>query len=61
MRELQRFAFACRQLRNRIHDAVLPTGSFTNRTYGSGQAIAIDLGQTDVELTQELVATARRE
>ena len=31
------------------------TGAFTNRTYGSAQAIAIDLGQTDVELTQELV------
>ena len=55
LRELQRFAFACSQLRNRIHDAVLPTGSFTNRTYGNSQAIAIDLGQTDVELTQELV------
>ena len=55
LRELQRFAFACAQLRNRIHDAVLPTGSFTNRTYGNSQAIAIDLGQTDVELTQELV------
>jgi hypothetical protein len=38
-----------------IHDAVQSTGSFTNRTYGSAQAIAIDLGQTDVELTQELV------
>jgi hypothetical protein len=55
MRELQRFAFACSQLRNRIHDAVLPTGAFTNRTYGNSQAIAIDLGQADVELTQELV------
>ncbi|MCX2932623.1 hypothetical protein ORI20_20330 [Mycobacterium sp. CVI_P3] len=55
LHELQRFAFTCSQLRNRIHDAVLPTGSFTNRTYGNGQAIAIDLGQTDVELTQELV------
>ncbi|MBB4856042.1 hypothetical protein HNP40_003456 [Mycobacteroides chelonae] len=55
LRELQRFAFACSQLRNRIHDAVLPTGSFTNRTYGNSQSIAIDLGQTDVELTQELV------
>jgi hypothetical protein len=55
LRELQRFAFACRQLRNRIHDAVLPTGAFANRTYGNSQAIAIDLGQTDVELTQELV------
>jgi hypothetical protein len=55
LRELQRFAFACSQLRNRIHDAVLPTGSFTNRTYGSAQAIAIDLGQTEVELTQQLV------
>jgi hypothetical protein len=55
LRQLQRFAFACSQLRNRIHDAVLPTGSFTNRTYGNSQAIAIDLGQTDVELTQELV------
>lgn len=55
LRELQRFAFACSQLRNRIHDAVLPTGSFTNRTYGNSQAIAIDLDQTDVELTQELV------
>lgn len=55
LHELQRFAFACSQLRNRIHDAVLPTGSFTNRTYGNSQAIAIDLGQTDVELTQELV------
>jgi hypothetical protein len=55
LRELQRFAFACSQLRNRIHEAVLPTGSFTNRTYGNSQAIAIDLGQTDVELTQELV------
>lgn len=55
IRELQRFAFTCSQLRNRIHDAVMPTGSFLNRTYGSGQAIAIDLGQTDVELTQELV------
>jgi hypothetical protein len=55
LRELQRFAFACSQLRNRIHDAVLPTGAFTNRTYGNSQAIAIDLGQTDVELTQELV------
>ena len=53
--ELQRFAFACSQLRNRIHDAVQSTGSFTNRTYGSAQAIAIDFGQTDVELTQELV------
>jgi hypothetical protein len=55
IRQLQRFAFTCSQLRNRIHDAVLPTGSFLNRTYGSAQAIAIDLGQTDVELTQELV------
>jgi hypothetical protein len=55
IRELQRFAFACSQLRNRIHEAVLPTGSFMNRTYGSSQAIAIDLDQTDVELTQELV------
>jgi hypothetical protein len=55
VRELQRFAFTCSQLRKRIHDAVLPTGSFANRTYGSGQAIAIDLGQTDVQLTQELV------
>lgn len=55
LRQLQRFAFACSQLRNRIHDAVLPTGAFTNRTYGNSQAIAIDLGQTDVELTQELV------
>ncbi|MCU1698975.1 MAG: hypothetical protein JWR34_5038 [Mycobacterium sp.] len=55
LRELQRFAWTCRQLRNRIHEAVLPTGSFTNRTYGNSQAIAIDLGQTDVELTQELV------
>lgn len=55
LRELQRFAFACSQLRNRIHDAVLPTASFTNRTYGNSQSIAIDLGQTDVELTQELV------
>jgi hypothetical protein len=55
IRELQRFAFTCSQLRNRIHDAVLPTGSFLNRTYGSSQAIAIDLGQTDVELTEELV------
>ncbi|MFL0180289.1 hypothetical protein [Mycobacterium sp. SMC-15] len=55
LRELQRFAFACSQLRNRIHDAVLPTGAFTNRTYGNSQAIAIDLSQTDVELTQELV------
>jgi hypothetical protein len=55
IRELQRFAFTCSQLRNRIHDAVLATGSFTNRTYGSGQAIAIDLGQTDVELTQNLL------
>jgi hypothetical protein len=34
---------------------VLPTGSFANRSYGSAQAIAIDLGQTDVELTQELI------
>jgi hypothetical protein len=42
-------------LRNRIHEAVLPTGSFTNRTYGNSQSIAIDLGETDVELTQELV------
>lgn len=55
LHELQRFAFTCSQLRNRIHDAVLPTGSFTNRTYGNSQTIAIDLGQTDVELTQELV------
>lgn len=55
LHELQRFAFACSQLRNRIHDAVLPTGSFANRTYGSAQAIAIDLGQTDVELTEELI------
>ncbi|ULE33327.1 hypothetical protein [Mycobacterium sp. IDR2000157661] len=55
LRQLQRFAFMCSQLRNRIHDAVMPTGSFTNRTYGNSQAIAIDLGQTDVELTQELV------
>lgn len=55
LRQLQRFAFMCSQLRNRIHDAVLPTGAFTNRTYGNSQAIAIDLGQTDVELTQELV------
>ncbi|WP_373203130.1 hypothetical protein [Mycobacterium marinum] len=55
LHELQRFAYMCSQLRNRIHDAVLPTGSFTNRTYGNSQAIAIDLGQTDVELTQELV------
>jgi hypothetical protein len=53
--ELQRFAFACSQLRNRIHNAVQSTGSFTNRSYGSAQAIAIDFGQTDVELTQELV------
>lgn len=55
LRELQRFAFACSLLRNRIHDAVLPTGSFTNRTYGNSQAIAIDLDQTDVALTQDLV------
>jgi hypothetical protein len=55
LRELQRFAFACSQLRNRIHDAVLPTGAFTNRTYGNSQAIAIDLGQMDLELTQDLV------
>src|SRR6201998_873110 len=55
LHEVQRFEFACSELRNRIHDAVLPPGSFTTRTYGSAQAIAIDLGQTDVELTQELV------
>jgi hypothetical protein len=53
IRELQRFAFTS-QLRNRIHEAVLATGSFMNRTYGSAQAIAIDLDQTVVELTQEL-------
>jgi hypothetical protein len=55
IRELQRFAFACSQLRNRIHEAVTSTRSFANRAYGSAQAIAIDLDQTDVELTQELV------
>ena len=55
IRELQRFAYTCSQLRNRIHEAVLTTGSFMNRTYGAAQAVAIDLDQTDVELTQELV------
>lgn len=55
LHQLQRFAFACSQLRNRIHDAVLPTGSFTTRPYGSAQAIAIELGRANVELTQELV------
>lgn len=55
IRRLQRFAYTIAELRNRIHDAVLPTGAFANRQYGSAQAIAIDIDEAQIELTQELV------
>ncbi|MFE3029826.1 hypothetical protein [Nocardia tengchongensis] len=53
--ELQRFAFTCSELRNRIHDALLPAGSFLNRGYGGAQAVAIDFTAAGVELTQQQV------
>ncbi|WP_156769769.1 hypothetical protein [Nocardia sp. 852002-20019_SCH5090214] len=53
--ELQRFAFTCSELRNRIHDTLLPTGAFQNRTYGGAQAVAIDFTSAGIELTQQQV------
>ncbi len=59
VKRLQKYAWVCKQLRNHIHDGVLPIGPSLGRVYGSDQNLAINLDQIprlDVEssgLSQE--------
>ncbi|MFM9378808.1 hypothetical protein [Gordonia sp. VNK21] len=45
VKRLQKYAWVCKQLRNHIHDGVLPVGLSLGRIYGSDQSLAIDLDQ----------------